>query len=332
MSVKQSILRQEKAKRKHIGEINIHNLSNMKMTIINYRRFTDMDVKFDDGYIATHVAYDSFSKGKVKHPNYRGTEPRTDRLSESRIMRDGRKATIISYRSSNDIDIQYEDGTVLEHILYSNFVRGLVKQIDPKANPRVGETKISNAGQHMTIIEFYNFGYIYVKFEDGTIVKSTYDSFKKGITINKNYKHAQTIGAEKLIKQRIGCSTFNQHGNKLTVIAYKNSKNIVVKLELPEKTVILKDVNWSNFISKTISLKRNSNKILTTNSKLSNIGLKRIGESRISRTDLLMTIIDYNNYKDITVLFENGDIVKHKSYHDFTTGHISSKNATNIFE
>ena len=50
-----------------IGEINYNN-KNQKMTIINYRKYDDIDIMFDDNTIV-NSCYKSFKKGQIKNPN-----------------------------------------------------------------------------------------------------------------------------------------------------------------------------------------------------------------------------------------------------------------------
>ena len=47
-------------------------------------------------------------------------------LNESRIMKNGMKATCVIYRSSKDIDVLFEDGFVAEHIQKIHFYNGSV--------------------------------------------------------------------------------------------------------------------------------------------------------------------------------------------------------------
>lgn len=50
------------------------------------------------------------------------------RLGEQVRNRSGEMMTITAYRGSKDIDVQFEDGTVVEHVLYQNFVKGYVEK------------------------------------------------------------------------------------------------------------------------------------------------------------------------------------------------------------
>ena len=48
-----------------VGEKNIMNCG-LEAEIIAYRSYKDIDVKFEDGYIAYNRSYDRFKNGKIK--------------------------------------------------------------------------------------------------------------------------------------------------------------------------------------------------------------------------------------------------------------------------
>lgn len=47
-----------------------------------------------------------------------------NRIGEQRQMSNGMYATIIAYRTARDIDVQFEDGTIVTNKRYGNFKRG----------------------------------------------------------------------------------------------------------------------------------------------------------------------------------------------------------------
>ena len=51
----------------------------------------------------------------------------TDRTGEINYNNKDEKMTIIAYRNSNDIDIQFEDGSIVYNKKYSAFQNGLIK-------------------------------------------------------------------------------------------------------------------------------------------------------------------------------------------------------------
>ena len=102
-----------------LGETRMMNCD-MEATIIRYGNSTDIDVRFEDGAVAKNKAYKEFRNGKIANPNVK------DRLGEARMMNCGMKATIARYNGVRDIDIRFEDGTMIEHKIYDNFKRGVI--------------------------------------------------------------------------------------------------------------------------------------------------------------------------------------------------------------
>ena len=95
----------------------------MSATIIAYRKSSDLDVLFENGEIAEGKSFASFQRGAIAYPSYINTE---QRLGKSKFMNCGMSAKIIAYRKSNDIDVQFEDGTVVRHRNYSDFVKATI--------------------------------------------------------------------------------------------------------------------------------------------------------------------------------------------------------------
>ena len=52
-------------------------------------------------------------------------QKKKDHTGETTIANNGMKMTIIAYRKTSDIDIQFEDGTIKKHITYSSFKKGM---------------------------------------------------------------------------------------------------------------------------------------------------------------------------------------------------------------
>lgn len=53
------------------------------------------------------------------------------------MMSCGMKATIIAYRNCNDIDVQFEDGTIVKHKRIGNFRGGHIANPNIKINPNI---------------------------------------------------------------------------------------------------------------------------------------------------------------------------------------------------
>ena len=190
----------------------------MKATIIRYENADDINICFEDGKVVEHKTYRAFKKGYIAHQNT--NVPVETRLSETQMMNCGMKATIIRYNNTRDIDVCFEDGTIIKHGVYGNFKKG--KIANQNFNPRLGETQMMNCGMKATIIRYNGVRDIDVRFEDGTIVGSkTYNAFKKGSIANQNIK----TSAENCL----GETRMMNCGMETTIIRYNTSKDIDVR-------------------------------------------------------------------------------------------------------
>ena len=97
------------------------------------------------------------------------------------------KMTIIAYRHAKDIDVQFEDGTIVYNKIYNSFKKGTIKH--PNINIRnvkmvtkcTKETYKMNCGLKATIINYHNYKNIDIQFENGVMVHNKeHYSFKKG--------------------------------------------------------------------------------------------------------------------------------------------------------
>ena len=68
------------------------------------------------------MTYSKFKKGSIAHPNTTAKA----RPGETRMMNCGMEATIIRYGGAADIDVRFEDESVVEHKTYDNFKRGTI--------------------------------------------------------------------------------------------------------------------------------------------------------------------------------------------------------------
>ena len=161
---------------KHIdrtGEERVMN-NGQKAIIIYYNNSKDMDIQFEDGKIVENVIYQHFVKGSVKNPNY------VEELNEWKEMNNGQKAKVIAYRGVNDVEIEFEDNTIVTNRSLNTFRKGSVRNPNYNNN-REGEERIMHNGQKAKIINYRSFKDIDIEFEDGTIVEHrTYQHFKDG--------------------------------------------------------------------------------------------------------------------------------------------------------
>lgn len=204
----------------------------LSATIIQYRNANDMDVEFEDGVVVTNKTYNHFKRREIRNPYYKPVNQlEIERVGETRLMTNGMQATIIAYRNSKDIDVQFEDGTIREHARYGHFKSGKIHSgkihtiYSPSAE-RLGQTKQMICGQMATVIAYRNCQDIDVKFEDGQIRYNVeYRSFYNG-----RLKHPSAL--HDLIKQeRIGETNIMNNGLKAEIITYHSYYEVDVKFE-----------------------------------------------------------------------------------------------------
>ena len=153
----------------------------MEATIIRYENATDIDVRFKDGTVVKNRQYSAFKKGEIANPDIKTSAENC--LGKTKMMSCGMKATIIRYGGCNDIDVRFEDGTIVKHRTYDQFKKGSIAHPNTKvsAKDRLGKTRMMNCGMKATIIRYGKCMDIDVRFEDGAVVKhKRYSTFEKG--------------------------------------------------------------------------------------------------------------------------------------------------------
>ena len=228
----------------HVGETCIAK-NGLLMEIIAYRTYSDIDVKFETGEVRTGVGYKEFKNGNValkpKHVD------NSSRIGESVVAKNGLKATIVGYRNSRSIDVEFEDGVVVTNKSYSDFKNGYIAHpttsiVNSFRNKRIGETRIANNGLKMTIIEYKGVNAVTVQFETGEVREGvTYKAFKAG--------HVNIVNSRIDKTERIGESKIANNGLKMTIIDYASSLDVTVEFETGE---IKKGVRYGAFIDGTV--------------------------------------------------------------------------------
>ncbi len=140
------------------------------------------------------------------------------REGEVNIDNSGRKRKLICYRRSDDIDVQYVNDPTIYRMTYRAFKNGRVQLPN-----HVREKKPNRQGMELEIVGYRSLLDLDVRFPDGTVVKSTYEMFKRG-TITKEERVS-------VREQRIGMTTLNHWGERLTIVEYRNYKDIDVAFD-----------------------------------------------------------------------------------------------------
>ena len=309
-----------RARKERIGEVKVAN-NGQKMKIIEYRNHSDLDVEFEDGTIVKHRTYTCYIKGAIGNPNKRHISNSKYRVGEESVATNGMKMKIIAYRKACDIDIEFEDGTVIEHRTYNCFKGGSIAHPNikkPRIAPstaktdRLGETITATNGMQMKIIAYRNAMDIDVEFEDGTIVASrTYSSFRNGTISNPNLR-TSSLSAN---HSRVGETRVANCGMKMTIIAYRNSSDLDVCFE--DGTIVDRKT-YSNFKNGAIGNPIYQEKQIEAKRE------KYVGMLNVANNGQVMKIIAYHNTTNIDVEFQDGVIVRHRTLHNFMIGSIAN--------
>lgn len=276
-----------------VGETNT-SFEGQLMTIIAYRSNKDIDIQFEDGVVVTNKSYIHFKSGTIKNPYKDALE----RIGEVSIATNGQKMVIIAYHNYENIDVRFEDNTIVLNKSYSDFKKGSI--LNPNARTkesivRVGETSLSSKGEKMTIEAWRGNADIDVRFEDNTLVKNkTYANFKSGLITNPNFSAKKYIGMK---------SKHKVTGLDMEIIEFRNCSDV--------------DIRFSDgYIAYNKSVQNFKNGKITYEAK------SRVGESKLANNGLLMEIVEYNSNNSMKVKFEDNTIVP-TYYSSFKSGNVS---------
>lgn len=365
----------------HLGEVAYSEKYRMNMTIIAFRKYNDLDVRFDDGFIAEHKSYNNFisdsilNKNFAEHPSgLRILTVKNERLGQKSKAKNGQMMTIIAYRGHNDVDIQFEDGVIVTRVSYSNFLIGNVRnpytfnvsgKNNPRWNDRTGETAVASNGQKMTIIRYGGIKDIDIQFEDGTIVTGkAYNNFSRGLIENPNNKRkvsaSEKIGMHNKSNVGLDMEIIEASGDKVVVkfedgttiktsfSAFKSGQircGSTLEKQMMEKALADKHVGekWKDSNGEEVTIVarvqdrgknqkwtvrwENGQELNTTYHSITHAMFSRkhatkVGLTSKNKNGETITIIRYSNSHDMDVQFEDGTIIKNVTLSDFYRGYI----------
>ena len=308
-----------------------------RMTVIKYRKSTDVDIRFEDGAVVKGQKFENFLSGKVRHPSEpagngvpvikgTGIYDLSVRVGEKGVANGGQEMEIVRYRNARDADVRFEDGTEVCGITYSHFKQGRVgkpsrpgRRAQRKSSPepvslrhkreREGKKREDRYGQKMEIIRYRNARDADVRFDDGTVVrhKRYGDFLRNGI---KNPAREQRLLEEKWLGQ----AKTARNGMRMEVIACRKYDDADIRFE--DGTVV-EHVSLKHFQDGSIRHPGIKNPRLKD---------ERVGKTSRAKNGQMMTIIAYRGARDIDIRFEDGTVVKNKSYDKFSKGTIRHPN------
>lgn len=306
----------------------------MEATIVDYVTCRKIKIRFSDGAEKT-CSLRNFKSCEVQNPNIvrtksqNGTVRRIEhRLGQEQMQFCGMKATIIQYHNADNIDVIFDDKTIVKHKQYSAFITGKIQ--NPNCNNR--QTSIGE-----TAILYYLEPYGYKKAPRWSLKEYGLKGFEidafnkdKGIGIEYDGLFHQKDLERDVRKDNL----FFQHFTRLIRLRDYH-------LPCDDKRVEYYKIDTSRGLSKEYEatlqqMFRNLNLPIDVNFKRDkdaifdllhkNSPIARLGEKRVMRNGLLAEIIKYRSASDIDVRFEDDVIVTQKSYGCFLHGSIAHPN------
>lgn len=187
--------------------------ANISKIILNIRSIVGFNIdKLKNGYTPPNfIGYDEDDDFEEEIDEkylelVRSKSKYDERIGETITNSNGYKMTIVEYKGIRDIDVQFEDGTIVKHVNYTNFKKGNIAKPGYKKLPtyisnkgretinekyrreRIGLKCINQQGYEMVIVDYINANHMYVQFEDGTTKKCSFDRFKNGGVVKPGTK------------------------------------------------------------------------------------------------------------------------------------------------
>lgn len=142
-------------------------------------------------------------------------------IGQEHEQRDGSIAKIIEYVTSQDITVEFDDGTVMKHVNKAAWLRGTLVNI-------LNKSKMQSCGLEAKVIKYLNSNCMDVEFSDGNkVINVTYNSWNNG-----TIPHPTLDPISQGIKDKyIGQTKMMECGLEATVIDYADCENITVQFE-----------------------------------------------------------------------------------------------------
>lgn len=157
------------------------NNQGLKMKVIRYKNRKDIDVEFEDGYIAYNKRMTQFESGGLRNPNFRSSQV-INRVGEENKNNQGVNMKIIRYETNLDIDVEFDGGYIAQNKTYANFKIGNIYDPTYYKRIRVGEEVEQRNGGMARIIGYRENSDIDILFlNTGNIIYNcSYSNFSRG--------------------------------------------------------------------------------------------------------------------------------------------------------
>ena len=215
-----------------------------------------------------------------------------DRTGEHATASNGQDMEIIAYRNRKDIDVRFEDGTIVCNRTYNKFLEGCIENPNKKCSRiqnkyEIGYTKTAFNGMKMTVIEEISALKLKIRFEDGTERIVRRDSFTRGYVKNPNLPAWR--------KSYVGIEGTASTGQKMVII--DDSKGASALTVQFDDGTIKENVTYGNFTQGYVSNPVRPGKFKAWS---------REGLEKRIKNGLNAKVVKYNRSDNVIVEFEDG--------------------------
>lgn len=304
--------------------------------VVSYSTCENFIIRFCDGKEMKLKNWRYFIEGNFNYEkHFKAPRNREERIGEKKVMNNGLTAEVIEYRGSHDMDILFEDGGKRTGVSWRDFCIGSI------AHPTIPG---GNVSQNELVLRFYleSLGFVRIPQRskrsdrvglEGKELDLYNDKLKIAIEYDGEYSHTKNKddeGKNKIV-EKLGIKLYRFREPGCSGVSGRNyiledSRFMSASLECCLKSfvrdVLKKDDKFINFEKDKRTIKE-----YVSNNKRATIHLY---EKKKMNNGMVAEIIKMSSCRNITVQFEDGEIVYHKCYQSFVKGNISHPKDTSL--
>lgn len=304
--------------------------------VVSYSTCENFIIRFCDGKEMKLKNWRYFIEGNFNYEkHFKAPRNREERIGEKKVMNNGLTAEVIEYRGSHDMDILFEDGGKRTGVFWRDFCIGSI------AHPTISG---GNVSQNELVLRFYleSLGFVRIPQRskrsdrvglEGKELDLYNDKLKIAIEYDGEYSHTKNKddeGKNKIV-EKLGIKLYRFREPGCSGVSGRNyiledSRFMSASLECCLKSfvrdVLKKDDKFINFEKDKRTIKE-----YVSNNKRATIHLY---EKKKMNNGMVAEIIKMSSCRNITVQFEDGEIVYHKCYQSFVKGNISHPKDTSL--
>lgn len=296
--------------------------------VVSYSTCENFIIRFCDGKEMKLKNWRYFIEGNFNYEkHFKAPRNREERIGEKKIMNNGLTAEVIEYRGSHDMDILFEDGEKRTGVSWRDFCIGNI------AHPTIHG---GNVSQNELVLRFYleSLGFVRIPQRskrsdrvglEGKELDLYNDKLKIAIEYDGEYSHTKNKddeGKNKIV-EKLGIKLYRFREPGCSGVSGRNyiledSRFMSASLECCLKSfvrdVLKKDDKFINFEKDKRTIKE-----YVSNNKRATIHLY---EKKKMNNGMVAEIIKMSSCRNITVQFEDGEIVKTR-WERFSTGSVA---------